>query len=127
MESGKDVLYGREITRKELQGEEETLEKAFQKSAFLIEQNVFTCRRCGTSDPRQQVQSPCSCGETCFYCVACLNMGKVKKCSMLYSLAEPNEFPLFSKDCLQWKGVLSLEQARASHDIVTTVLEKKLV
>lgn len=125
MENGKKFLYGREITRKEWQGEEKILEKAFQQLAFQIEKNGFVCKRCGTSEPKQQVPCPCSCGEKCFYCAACLNMGKVKKCSIFYSLPEINQFSQFSKDCLQWKGVLSLEQARASHDIVTTVLEKK--
>lgn len=125
MENEKSLLYGREITKKEWRGDDTVLENANREAAFQKKKGKWICRRCGTEEMDLQIPAPCSCGQSCFYCAACLNMGKVKSCSVLYSLPEPNHFPSFSDDILQWKGELSPEQVRASEDIRTTVSEKK--
>lgn len=125
MENEKSLLYGREITEKEWQGERGFLQNVKQRPGFQKIKSNWYCQRCGTNDHNQQIHAPCQCGVNCFYCAACLNMGKIKKCSVLYSLPEPNQFPLTSKKLLNWEGILSGEQTRASKDIVKTILEKK--
>lgn len=120
----KQLLYGREITAAEWKGEVNVLDEVDQRAAFEYHQGKWQCQRCGTMDSRELINGPCLCGQTCFYCSICLNMGKMKKCSKLYSLPEENDFPIPQENPLKWEGVLSNEQARASADIVQTVRDK---
>lgn len=117
-------LYGREITQKEWRGNPETLLEAESRPGFKKVGGVWKCVRCGNRAAEQVVSAPCTCGDACFYCAVCLNMGKVKKCSALYSLPEANAFPALAEPIVTWTGTLSPEQARASADIVMTVQAK---
>ncbi|MDE1549725.1 hypothetical protein [Jeotgalibaca caeni] len=123
MEQG---LYGREITRKEWKEDGAILEKADQRAGLLKVSGKWQCQRCGTDEADRFVPAPCACGKDCVYCSVCLNMGKIKTCSVLYSLPEQNTFDCPIGSPLQWNGTLSTEQNRASKDIVETVQQKTL-
>lgn len=118
-------LYGREVLLSEWNGKGEVLNQAKHRPAFEFIQNKWQCQRCGTNDPQLLIPGPCTCGEDCFYCSQCLNMGKVKKCSQLFSLPEKNDFLIMKTSPLAWKGQLSTEQERASKDIIQAVEKKE--
>ncbi len=63
----------------------------------------------------------CVCQEECGYCRNCLKMGKVRACSILYSLAEPNVFTKKKSPVLKWAGTLSTQQEEASAQIVQSI------
>lgn len=115
-------LYGREISKNEWKGDSAVLEKSHQRPAFNKVTGNWQCQRCGNQ--KQLIKGPCSCGEDCFFCAACLNMGKLKKCTILYSLPETNDFPQLTENPLTWEGELSPEQERASDAATATYIEK---
>lgn len=117
-------LYGREITKREWHGHPDTLLAAESRPGFKKVGRVWECVRCGNGDPEQIVPAPCSCGEECFYCAICLNMGRIKRCSTLYSLPEANAFPAITETLMAWEGTLSSEQERASRDVVAAVRQR---
>ena len=115
-------LYGRELTRSECRNAEEALLDLAEKRPGLASANgKLTCNRCGNQERKKMQAAPCSCGATCLYCLSCLNMGKIKSCTMLHHLPETNSFARPIEPILQWKGQLSSEQKRASEEIVETV------
>lgn len=115
-----ELLFGREISAREWPLGSEMPTGAIERPAFLKSEKGWQCQRCGTFEKRHLIDGPCTCGEDCFYCSICLNMGKLKKCTSLYSLAETNAFKVMTKHPLTWEGTLSSEQARASAAIVET-------
>ena len=115
-------LYGREISSAEWEGDPTILEVSQKCPAFNMENGKWRCQRCGNSE--QLIKGPCNCGDDCFFCATCLNMGKLKKCTLLYSLPEINEFPQLTHAPLTWEGELSTEQKRASDAIATTWAER---
>ncbi|MCR8645048.1 helicase-related protein [Paenibacillus sp. N1-5-1-14] len=50
---------------------------------FWREVHTYTCKRCGTSGERIHKTTCIECHGECFYCQACLTMGRVKSCSVL--------------------------------------------
>lgn len=115
-------LYGRELTRSECRNADETLLDLAEKRPGLASVNgKRICNRCGNQDREKMLAAPCACGTTCFYCLSCLNMGKIKSCTVLHHLPETNSFALPREPILQWHGQLSPEQQRASDEIVATV------
>lgn len=120
-----EELYGRAITKGEWRGTFEALQRANTCPGILHTGSGWRCGRCGNADPTLLIPAPCMCGNDCFYCAACLNMGKVKKCSQLYTLSEPNAFPVWPEPILAWTGVLSHEQERASQAILKTIRRRE--
>ncbi|MGP6140097.1 MULTISPECIES: DEAD/DEAH box helicase [unclassified Jeotgalibaca] len=120
------LLFGREISMKEWPSESDIPGTALIRPAFLRINNAWQCQRCGTHDEAMFIMGPCTCGTDCFYCSVCLNMGKLKKCTHLYSLPETNAFNKLSETPLVWEGVLSPEQQRASEAIVKTWYQKEI-
>nr|WP_319214823.1 DEAD/DEAH box helicase [uncultured Trichococcus sp.] len=115
-------LYGRELTRSECLSVEDVLLALAEKRPGLDNVNgKLACNRCGNQDRKKMQATPCSCGTDCFYCLSCLNMGKIKSCTVLHHLPETNAFERHHEPILQWKGQLSSEQQRASEEIVETV------
>lgn len=115
-------LYGRELTRSECRNAEEALLILAEKRPGLTSANgKRICNRCGNQDRKKMLAAPCACGTTCFYCLSCLNMGKIKSCTVLHHLPEINAFERPIEPILQWQGQLSSEQQRASEEIVETV------
>jgi len=115
-------LYGRELMKGECRTADKALLNMAEKRPGLVSVNgKRACSRCGNQDRKNFQAAPCSCGTACFYCLSCLNMGKIKCCTALYHLPETNSFVWPSEPILQWKGQLSSEQKRASDEIVVTV------
>ena len=84
------------------------------------------CVRCGASGRKNRYPTPCQCRDNCFYCIACLQMGKIKACSPIYWL--PEKEITFAKigerrqeRLLAWEGQLSDQQQVASRDIVEAI------
>lgn len=118
---GKD-LKGRELTRIECRSVDDLLLDVAEKRPGLARvKGKLTCSRCGNQDRNKMQAAPCSCGTACLYCLSCLNMGKIKSCTVLYHLPETNSFACHHEPILQWEGQLSPEQKRASDEIVGTV------
>ena len=63
----------------------------------------------------------CICGKKCGYCRNCLKLGKVRICSHLYHLKEPNAFPIPKKKFFIGKGLYLNNNKKSSNDIVQTI------
>lgn len=117
-----EVLYGREVLAQEIPMENRGIleeEDVQQASGFIKKGASIFCRRCGQRVDGKR-ENPCTCSEQCFYCLSCIQMGKVKRCSSFYSLPEPNAFTVV-EPVLAWNGKLSEQQAAASIEIVESI------
>lgn len=121
------LFYGREVLKQEIP-EEYRKDIKFrdmrQRTGFEEKKSGRRCRRCNAK-VSIMVPSYCMCEEKCGYCTNCIQMGKIKKCSILYSLPEPNQFEAPKEACLKWEGTLSTQQAEASLEIVQSVEKKE--
>ncbi|AEB29079.1 helicase competence protein [Carnobacterium sp. 17-4] len=114
-------LMGRELLMSELKEDFLKEFKGITSKGFMEVGQQLTCRRCGSNQPKDRQAAPCTCGKNCFYCIRCLQMGKVKRCNTLYHAPEKNQFILIKEPILTWKGQLSQQQERASKEIETTI------
>ena len=114
-------LNGREVLLQELTKPLEKKEEMSQKKGFEKVNGQLRCNRCGTSDRKKRQMAPCTCGQDCYYCITCLQMGKIKKCSILYTAKERNQFAPLIAPILTWEGELSKQQTEASLDIIETI------
>lgn len=114
-------MMGRELLSQELNGITEMNETVETRSGFTQTEKKISCTRCGSFLVKDRVFAPCLCGEGCFYCLSCLQMGKVKKCSTLYYKKEENLFADINEPVLMWKGTLSPQQQEASKEILATI------
>lgn len=120
-------LYGRSLLLSEInQATQQHLDhpKVIKMPGVIEKRGKWYCQRC------QSIVKPieptyCLCGRQCGYCTECIEMGKVKRCSMLYGIQEPNEFKVIDHSVLAWEGTLSSEQSRASQAIMTTIAQKQ--
>ena len=116
-----NFLMGRELLQNELNEDLSEGWEGIISTGFITVGKQFKCRRCGSDRLQDRQSNPCSCGENCFYCIHCLEMGKIKKCSLLYYLPEKNRFFPIKEPILTWQGRLSEQQAFASKEIETTI------
>lgn len=94
---------------------------------FSKVQHQWQCNRCGNHDPEQISIGPCvNCQKGCRYCLACLQMGKVKQCSVLVATAEKEQPFAVCKVEVHYKSKLSDEQAKISQELVQLYREKKV-
>ncbi|MEG0267405.1 MAG: DEAD/DEAH box helicase [Carnobacterium sp.] len=114
-------LNGREVLLQELTKPLEKNEGITQIKGFKKVNGQPQCSRCGTSDRKKRQVAPCACGQDCYYCITCLQMGKIKRCSILYTSKEQNQFVPLIVPILTWEGELSKQQAKASIDIIETI------
>ena len=114
-------LMGRELLMSELKEDFLKEFKGITSKSFMEVGQQLTCRRCGSNRPKDRQAAPCTCGENCFYCIRCLQMGKVKRCNTLYHVPEKNQFIPIIESILTWQGQLSQQQERASKEIETTI------
>lgn len=122
------LLYGRELIQSEMSKElKEAIdqEKIIPKkrASFFTKGGKSYCQRC-QAELTLSKKGECICGEECAYCRNCLKMGKIRKCSPLYSLKEKNAFEKTEEHLLAWSGKLSEEQEKAAAAILLA-LEKK--
>ena len=123
-----ELLYGRELLWKELPRE---LQKAIQEEkikvkiipSYYVEKGIDYCQRCQTPLTKVKAEE-CTCRQACAYCRNCIKMGKVKKCSVFYSLVEPNYFSNYKQTKLSWEGQLSKQQEKAARTVRDTVGKK---
>lgn len=124
-------LMGRELLKEELEQPISVIqkEKVQRRTGFTQIGKNTRCNRCGATLEQDRIAAPCTCGRNCFYCVRCLQMGKIKSCSVVYHQAEENHFLPLVEPVLTWQGTLSEQQQKASADLVTTVQnhEERLV
>lgn len=93
----------------------------FQK----VHKREWQCQFCGTKDKEWRAVGPCTCGEDCFYCRQCFNMGRVKCCTTLYALAdEAYSFPKKSVKVI-YRGELSPSQQMISTALTDFLKQSK--
>lgn len=114
-------LMGRELVQSELNDGLPEEWEGTTSPGFIEIGKQITCRRCGSNQPQDRQSAPCNCGDHCFYCIRCLQMGKIKRCSLLYALTEKNRFSPVKEPVLTWQGKLSVQQERASKEIESTI------
>ena len=95
---------------------------------FHIESGKFICNRCGNQNSEDFAVGPCIiCKKNCHYCLKCLNMGKVKECSVLVVIEE--QTPAFPPHSVQlyYKHTMSKEQEKLSKELVEITDKEHLV
>ena len=98
----------------------------YQTPAMTKIKHRYRCNRCNEHSPQFILPYHCArCGQVCYYCRKCLQLGRVTSCSYLYvcpgqlvDIQETNE------QYLDWAGQLSPGQEMASDRVVETI-EKK--
>lgn len=121
MEKMNHFLMGRELLLSELNEDFLKEGNGITSNGFIEVGQQQTCRRCGSNQLKDRQAAPCTCGKNCFYCIRCLQMGKIKRCSTLYHVPEKNQFISIKEPILTWQGQLSQQQALASKEIETTI------
>lgn len=129
----KSWLEGRALLMEEIPKElQDELAVEVKKSTvqtstgFEINGKKLSCTRCSASRIDQRFYGPCPCKKTCFYCVECLQMGKVSQCSTLYWFPSQHRPTCSSSSSfLAWAGTLSPQQMVASKEIVEAVEEAR--
>lgn len=113
-------MMGRELLLQEL-SIREVGQNVDMRPGFTQANQKIQCNRCGSFLAVDRAPAPCPCGKNCFYCLRCLQMGKVKKCSTLFYQKEENLFKETKGPILTWQGTLSLQQHQASQEILSTI------
>jgi competence protein ComFA len=92
-----------------------------KEPAIREEKGALQCVRCGSGKKFLGTVSKCGkCGGKCFYCRACLVMGRPSSCGFLYSSASvPVQQPGPEAGTLGWNGKLSAGQRQAAEKLVT--------
>ena len=88
----------------------------------------IVCNRCGNQNIEEFAVGPCIiCKKNCHYCLKCLNMGKVKECSVLVVIEE--QTPAFPPHSVQlyYKHTMSKEQEKLSKELVEITDKEHLV
>ncbi|WP_018659939.1 DEAD/DEAH box helicase [Allofustis seminis] len=126
----RELLIGRELLETELPDDffecvaKDTL---IRRSGWEKIKDTYYCRRCGSSTYIMQ-PSFCICQKACGYCRNCMQLGRIKKCSMLYSLPTSDEpLPEARQHALTWEGTLSTQQQHASKSICQAIHSKSKV
>ena len=123
MEEIINLLSGRLVTAREIDQTDASIAAlkipglqtfpAIEKSGSRL-----TCLRCGNRTNFHQ--NICQCDlVACFYCLQCLNFGKLRTCDKLYHLEETAKAHSWKRNqsYLAWTGTLSAQQAQASEEI----------
>lgn len=119
-----NLFYGRALLNEEIN----YYLKGKERPASLQSFSAFRegqCQRCGSTSLEDRAAIPCHCGDSCYYCTTCLQMGQIKSCSKLWYLPEENEFNTLAEPILTWQGELSDQQNIASQEIVGAVQKKE--
>lgn len=118
------ILYGRELLLNEIPAEvQKKLSNISEMEQIKGGKEIsgkYICVRCNSKMITVNTHE-CSCQKACAYCRNCLQMGKVRACSTLYTLKEPNQFDQNATKLLAWDGELSEQQAAASKDIIQSI------
>lgn len=116
-----ELLYGRKLLESELPKDYPIKAADVQQSASYHKKagNIY-CERC--QERMEPVsKETCTCKKTCAYCRNCIQMGKVRMCSLFYHVPEPNLFQNENHQILAWKGTLSAQQKEASAAIIESI------
>lgn len=128
-EAAKRLLWGRLTTYHELESTlrqhglatylEPLMQTANTIPALEVTKGVITCNRCHNQRLVDFAELP-SKNESLYYCLNCLNMGRVLQGEHLYFLADQRfSEPAWETSLLTWQGQLSVEQARAAADLIS--------
>lgn len=126
----KSLLYGRELLLTELSQkliermDKKDLDLKSRSAYYQIKGKIF-CQRC-QMEMIPVKENECICQKNCAYCRNCIKMGKVRKCSLLYSLSEPNNFNISKERLLYWSGRLSVQQKEAAKDLINSIQKKEV-
>lgn len=81
----------------------------FKFPALKVVKAKIVCQRCQQSFPKVDFKLP----NGKYYCPYCLQFGRLTSQDTLYTIPEPNDFPLQSEP-MSWKGKLSFLQQRCA-------------
>lgn len=121
----RNVLAGKQLLREEIPFE--LIDSPFiskRPGILFYKKGRVCCNRCGNSDKELLAEFPCArCGKKCVYCRACIMMGRVSECTLLYGwnaeMAEIVATPL------EWNGSLSDGQQVASDRVVEAIFHNE--
>lgn len=112
-----ETLYGRQLLKSDIPKSLRHVvdnDKQIKKVAGMsIDGQFVVCQRCGHENHRSQCQT-----STGYYCVCCINMGKVKSDAFLYRI--PRKLKQAKRErCCEWRGDLTKIQQRVANDLLT--------
>lgn len=135
-EAAKRLLWGRLTTYHELESTltqhglvmylEPLMQAANTMPGLEVTKDVITCNRCHNQKLLNFAELP-SVNGSLYYCLNCLNMGRILQSEYLYFLEDQNfDENAVEKSLLTWQGQLSVEQARAAAELISRLndLEK---
>lgn len=104
-------------------------EREIESTAGLAEVAAISnnkCFRCGNTNRHLFGKMSCASCEKddCIYCRNCIVMGRVNSCQKLY-YQQSKLLPKTEDSLLNWSGILSPGQRKASDAVVTSLIEKK--
>lgn len=116
-----EVYFQSQVDTKHLPAGSEVL------PGFSNVQGKWKCNRCGNQNREAMAFGPCEyCQAPCRYCLACIQMGKVKQCSVLVAMPEtPQSFAPRTVE-VHYKGTLSDEQQHISQELVALYAAKQV-
>lgn len=125
------VLSGRLLTKHEVKQQlnqagkldllDVVLQQSVQHEAVTFHNNTVMCGRCNNTESTRFSEVPHSKG---YYCLNCLNLGRIVQGEQLYSFEIPVEMPV-AEPVLTWEGTLSPEQSRASQDLIASLMDTR--
>ncbi|RFU64020.1 DEAD/DEAH box helicase [Peribacillus glennii] len=119
-------LYGRLLLPEEIPFKvlDDHVENGYVSSTpgLTKDEGRYYCTRCGNKEPSMFYKFPCSrCGKSCAYCRACIMMGRVSECTILYSWCGPKFCFDIPANVLVWEGTLSEGQKAASERVTSAI------
>lgn len=89
------------------------------------QKSIYHCNRCGNHHLHLFASFHCArCQETCFYCRNCIMMGRISECTPLISWTGPLMIQNTASIKLDWEGILSPGQQKASDKLEHTIDEQ---
>lgn len=94
--------------------------------SIVFQNGAYLCQRCGNRKQRLFAQILCArCGRNCTYCRKCVMMGRASECNPLVYWRGSEWRPPFAHDhLLNWDGTLTLDQSKASEQVVKAIIER---
>lgn len=92
----------------------------------ICDKQKLTCQRCLNEERRQFHFFSCSrCEKTCMYCLECIQLGRVSRCSKLVTWSQPEKERAVRNNTLVWRGQLTAKQQRVSEELIESWTQKE--
>lgn len=122
-------LRGRLVTAEELgltPSQIESIDGIQCLNAVTGQPGNLSCQRCQNRDQQGFHVNPCFKRNDCYYCLSCLQFGKLSSCDMLYHLPRNPARDLQASEVrLAWQGQLSSQQEEGARRIQQSFEERR--